>query len=86
MLAYWISGFLFLVSAFFLFGVPMIVLGPKAVLSRLATRPESKLVAGTFLTLVLAGVLLPLSIGPLISAGDIAQMSAENFYRLNWSV
>ena len=64
----------------------MIVLGPRVVAGRIARRPEARLIAGTTLACLLAAVCAPLFSGALISTGDIAHMSAENFNRLNWSV
>lgn len=85
MIAMWIAGFFLVLSAFFLFGVPMIVLGPKAMYARMFDRPEGRIMMGTLATAVLAVILIPHVGGPLISAGDIAQMTVENFHRLNWS-
>ncbi|MEM8637122.1 MAG: hypothetical protein AAGF33_19325 [Pseudomonadota bacterium] len=41
---------------------------------------------GGVATLVIAFTLAPFAIDPLISAGEIAHISAENFNRLSWRI
>lgn len=85
MLALWIAFAFLALSAFLLFGVPMLVLGPKLVLARVWEEADGRVALGTFATVLLAVAFAPHFITPLISAGDIAQVSAENFNRLHWS-
>ncbi len=85
MLALWIALAFLALSAFLLFGVPMVVLGPRAVMARLWDEADGRVALATFATVLLAVAFAPHFIRPLISAGDIAQVSAENFNRLHWS-
>ncbi|MEM9667956.1 MAG: hypothetical protein AAF950_03450 [Pseudomonadota bacterium] len=75
-----------LISAGFAFGVPIMMFGPRVVFGRLFERPGGRIIVGSTASLMLAILLLPFAVDPLISASDIAQMSAENFSRLHWKV
>lgn len=86
MLAMLIAGLFFVASVGFAFGVPMMMFGPRIVLGRLSQKPEGRLMLGSFATIAIAVVLAPFTVDPLISAGEIAQMSAENFNRLSWRI
>ncbi|MEO0881629.1 MAG: hypothetical protein AAFY34_02750 [Pseudomonadota bacterium] len=86
MLATLIAGTFFVAAAGFAFGVPMMVFGPRIVLGRLSQKPGGRFMLGSFATLAIAIVLAPFTIDPLISAGEIAQISAENFNRLGWRI
>ncbi|MEL7129681.1 MAG: hypothetical protein AAGK23_09045 [Pseudomonadota bacterium] len=85
MIVLFIAGLFLIVSAFFFFGVPLIVLGPKYVLQCMASAPEAKFMAGSLATIAIALVLAPFMADPLISVGEIGEMTVENFHRLNWN-
>lgn len=79
MFVLWIAGFFLAVSALLIFGVPLVVLGPRTVLRGVMRRPESKLLIGS---LVAIGVSLFLASGSFISTGAANTLSAENFNSL----
>ncbi|MEO1476622.1 MAG: hypothetical protein AAFS13_09590 [Pseudomonadota bacterium] len=84
MLSLWIAGAFFVIAGGFAFGVPMMLFGPRVVIGRLSANPSGRLMLGSAATVAIALVLVPFSIDPLISAGEIAQMSAENLSSLSW--
>lgn len=86
MLAAVIAVSFLVVAVAFAVGVPMMIFGPRVVVGRLTKRSDGRMMLGTIATTAVAIVLIPLSIDPLISAGDIAHMSAENFNRLDWKI
>lgn len=86
MFALWVAAFLLIVSAVFLLGVPMFVLGPRTVLSRMFREADGQIAVGTICVTTLALVLLPVVAGPLIFGGDIVDITTENLNRLDWDV
>ncbi|MEM6410786.1 MAG: hypothetical protein AAF683_04570 [Pseudomonadota bacterium] len=86
MLAFAIVGVFLLIASGFAFGVPMMVFGPRIVFARLSHRQDGRMMLGGVATLVIAFTLAPFAVDPLISAGEIAHISAENFNRLSWRI
>ncbi|MEO9970061.1 MAG: hypothetical protein ABJG15_09605 [Hyphomonadaceae bacterium] len=79
MLIMWIAAVCLAVSAFLIFGIPMIALGPRAVLRNTRKNPEGAAFAAS---LVAIGVSLFLVSGSFIQTGTVDTLSAENFYSL----
>jgi len=80
MLVFWIAGFLLAVSAFLIFGVPMIMMGPRAVARNVLVRPESKIMATSLVGLAAS---LFLVAGSFIQSDSANTISAQNFYSLH---
>jgi len=79
MFVLWIAGACLAISAILIFGIPLVVLGPRAVMRSMLRRPEQKLLAGS---LVAIGASLFLASGSFIQTGNVDTLSAENFFSL----
>jgi hypothetical protein len=80
MLVFWVVAFLLAVSAFMIFGIPMIMMGPRVVVRNLAVRPEGRIMAVSLIGLALS---LFLVAGSFIQNDSADVISAQNFYSLH---
>ena len=79
MLVLWIAGFLLAIAAFLIFGLPLILMGPRAVFKNTLSRPEGKILAGS---LAAIGLSLFLVAGSFIQNDSADTISAQNFHSL----
>ncbi len=81
----WIAAFVFIaLSAMFIFLPPLIIYGPR-IYAGAQRKPETRIFATGLGTLAVLALMAPLASQALISGGEVALMSAENFQRLSWS-
>jgi hypothetical protein len=71
-----LAGFLLAASAFLMFGVPWLVMGPRA-FDGFARRADQRALAGVMAMAILAAALLPFAGAALISSAGHMQVFAE---------
>lgn len=79
MSVFWIAAFLLALSVFMIFGIPLVMMGPRAVARNLAVRPESRIMA---VSLIGLAVSLFLVAGSFIQSDGADVTSAQNFHSL----
>lgn len=81
----WIAGLCLVLAAAAWLSLPLVVLGPRQMILRGLARVEGQALAGGLGVVTIALVFMFFAMPPLISAGDPAGISAENFHRLSWN-
>ncbi len=80
MIAFWIAAFLLILSVLLIFGPPLIMMGPRAVLRHTLMHPENKILLAGLATI---GISLFLVTGSFIQSASPDTISARNFHSLN---